>query len=253
MRLILTGATGAAGLNIYRAALNDPAVERVTLLLRRDIPSWAVLPSNAPEKTNTIIQSDFSTYSSETVQKLAQHDAIIWAQGTSSNGVNEADYTRITYDYPMAMLKALLDGDVGAGRSADKPFRFIYVSGESADETEKGRQMWARVKGRAENHITKACEDTPGMQAFIMRPGGFRPSQLYPADGEHQHQHGWTGTFVRVAWPALRLTMPNMLISPEQIGVSSLALAKGLYPEQRLFRNAQLLEIAKKLGANSKA
>lgn len=135
-----------AGLNIYRAALTDPSISAVTLLLRREMPSWAVLPANAAEKTTTIIHDDFASYPSDLASRLAQHDACIWALGTSSNGVKEADYTRITYEYPMAMAKALKDAGAGNDRPADKPFRFVFFSGEMADPEEKSGQMWARVK-----------------------------------------------------------------------------------------------------------
>ena len=134
------------GLNIYRAALNDPAITSVTLLLRREMPSWAILPSNATEKTTTIIHNDFATYPPDIATRLAQHDACIWALGMSSNGVKEEDYTRITHDYPMAMVKTLRDAGVGKERPVDKPFRFVYFSGELADPEEKSGQMWARVK-----------------------------------------------------------------------------------------------------------
>lgn len=165
MRLIITGATGAgelessnglppsltshttlAGLNVYRAALADTAITSITLLLRREMPSWAVLPSNAAEKTTTIIHTDFTVYSPDVAERLAQHDACIWALGVSASGVKEEDYTKITYEYPMAMVKALRDAGVGKDRLAEKPFRFVYFSGEMADPTEKSGQMWARVK-----------------------------------------------------------------------------------------------------------
>ena len=138
----------AAGLGIYRAALTDPSVERITLLLRREMPSWAVLPANAAEKTTTVVIDDFSVYTPELAAQLAQHDVCIWAQGKSSVGMNEADYTKLTHGYPMALVKALVDAGVGEGRAADKPFNFVYMSGARADPTQKGREMWARVKVR---------------------------------------------------------------------------------------------------------
>lgn len=139
----------SGGLNIYRAALTDPSITSVTLLLRREMPSWAVLPPNAAEKTTTIIHTDFASYPPEVASRLAQHDACIWALGTSASGVSEADYTRVTYEYPLALVKALKEAGVGNDRSADKPFRFVYFSGEMADPTEKSGQMWARVKVRS--------------------------------------------------------------------------------------------------------
>lgn len=165
MRLLLTGATGAgthsnplevmqrltscsAGLNIYRAALNDASITSITLVMRREMPSWAALPANASEKTTTIIISDFTSYPPDVASRLAGHDVCVWALGISSAGVKEADYTRITYEYPMAMAMALREAGVGNDRPEDKPFRFVYLSGEMADPTGKSGQMWARVKVR---------------------------------------------------------------------------------------------------------
>lgn len=163
MKLVTTGATGVgafpycftpvysstlliAGLNIYRAALQDPSIATITLLIRREIPSWAVLPSNAAEKTTTIVHTDFTVYSSELASKLAEHDACIWALGKSAVGMSEGDYTTLTVEYPMAALLAIRNGSAGSTRPSTRPFRFVYVSGEGADPTEKSVQMWARVK-----------------------------------------------------------------------------------------------------------
>lgn len=112
------------------------------------MPSWAVLPPNASAKTDFVIQPDFHTYTSELARKLATHDACVWALGKSAAGISEKDYTELTLDYPLALLKALKEGGVGEGRQADKPFRFVYISGELADPKMKSSQMWARVKVR---------------------------------------------------------------------------------------------------------
>lgn len=138
----------SAGLGIYRSALLDPQVTGITLLLRREFPSWAVLPPSSAEKTTTIVHNDFASYSNDLAAALAQHDACIWAQGKSVRGMSETDYTRLTCEYPLAALRALRDAGVGKGRDPAKPFRFVYISGESADATEKSVQMWARVKVR---------------------------------------------------------------------------------------------------------
>jgi hypothetical protein len=114
--------------------------------MRREMPSWAVLPSNASSKTGTIVHNDFKSYDADLASRLAQHDACLWAMGKSVRGMTEEHYTTMTHDYPMALLTALRDAGVGKDRPADKPFRFLYWSGELADS--KSNQMWARVKVR---------------------------------------------------------------------------------------------------------
>ncbi|KAH9943559.1 hypothetical protein B0H21DRAFT_748951, partial [Amylocystis lapponica] len=170
MRLLLTGATGVAGLAIYRAALADPDVSKITVLSRRPIPDWAKLPANAAEKTEVILHTDFLSYPPELARRLAAHDACIWALGKSVFGFTEAEYTVFTHDYPLAALRALQSSGAGAGRPAEGPFRFLYLSGRSADPTATSSIMWARVKGRTETDLVAFCGAAEGMKAHIYRP-----------------------------------------------------------------------------------
>ncbi|TCD60514.1 hypothetical protein EIP91_009941 [Steccherinum ochraceum] len=216
------------------------------------MPSWAVLPPNAPTNSTTILHSDFTSYSPDLVSTLKQHDACIWTLGVSASGRDEAEFIKITNEFPMALASALKAGEVGEGREAGKPFRFVWFSGASADETEKSMAMSPRIKGKTENDITKLCEETPGMQAYILRPGGFHPSTKYPEDTKHQRGK-LESVAGNVLWPVLRLTAPSLLISAEQVSAAALAVAKGMYAEQKLFNNKQLLEIANRLGVTVKA
>lgn len=122
--------------------------------MRREMPSWAVLPANASEKTTTIVHKDFTSYTPELISRLKEHDACIWAMGKSSLGIAEADYTAFTYNAPMTLATALRDAGVGQNRAANQPFRFVYISGEHADPTEKSSQMWARVKVRFDDEYS---------------------------------------------------------------------------------------------------
>lgn len=172
-----------AGLSIYRAALADPAVSKVTLLLRREIPSWAVLPPNANEKTETIIHSDYTSYPSELASRLAQHDACIWALGKASQGISEPDYTRLTYDYPMAFMNALKDASAGAERPKGEEFRMVYISGEMADPEQKSWQMWARVKVCLKFILRDALTHSRDDRCCRVVPKRTLPPLLVPIQG----------------------------------------------------------------------
>ncbi len=50
---------------------------------------------------------------------------------------------------------------------------FCYVSGVGTDSTEKGRSMWARVKGKTENDLLKR----PFKAAYMFRPGYIQPTK----------------------------------------------------------------------------
>lgn len=166
-KLIITGATGTgtfglpyqslpiaqltlyscflAGFAAYLAALADPSVSYITLLLRREIPSWASLPSNASEKSKTVIVKDFAQYPEDVISQIADHDGCVWALGKSVKGLSEEEYMKIHVEFPLAAVEALKKAGVG---SAEKPFNFVYVSGGGADPSQKSMFMWARGKVR---------------------------------------------------------------------------------------------------------
>ena len=162
--------TNTAGLGIYRAALADPSIQRITLLTRRALPAWAELPPGATERTDVILHSDFKSYPADLAKRLAEHDALIWALGKSSVGMSEKAYTELTYDYTMSAARALKDA--GAG-TPEKPFRIVWISGELANPEGTG-QMWANVKVRSDTDDSTITSGTHHVHAT--GPGRTRAS-----------------------------------------------------------------------------
>ncbi|KAI8986625.1 hypothetical protein BD414DRAFT_486601 [Trametes punicea] len=242
MHIILTGATGVAGLAIYRAALADSTVQKVTLLTRRPMPSWAKLPSNAEEKTETVIHQDFQSYPPDLARRLAAHDGLVWALGKSAVGLSEEEYTEITYGYTMACARALKDA--GAG-SKDHPFRFVYISGELADPTGKARQMWARVKGRVERELPQLFQGT-NIKAHIVRPGYFFPSKKHPEDRLNQRSALMRALDV-IQTPLYSTFVPSVYTPIEDLARFTVELAKGRWPDQELSRNTDMRRLVKQL------
>ncbi|KAI0336647.1 hypothetical protein GY45DRAFT_1315239 [Cubamyces sp. BRFM 1775] len=242
MRLIITGVTGVAGLAIYRAALADPTVQQITLLTRRPVPTWAVLPPNAQNKTETIIHKDFNTYPPDLAHRLAGHDALIWALGKSSIGMTEEEYTELTHGYTMAAARALKDA--GAG-SAENPFNFVYVSGNRADPTEQSGQMWARVKGRVERELPELFQGA-NMKARVVRPAYFFPSKKYPEDRLNQRSAFLRG-FDVIATPLFSTFISHLYTPVEDLGRFCVELAKGRWPDQGTFSNTDLRKLVKEL------
>jgi len=150
-RKILTTCT--AGLGVLRVLLSDNSVSHVTYLGRRPLPPWVVLPggTSATDKSPThpklftIEHKDFLTYPPALKEKLAEHDACIWALGTSSVGMSEEKYTEITVGYFDALLDTLKETGVG---TAESPFRVVFISGMGADSKEASRTLFERVKVR---------------------------------------------------------------------------------------------------------
>jgi hypothetical protein len=91
------------------------------------------------------VHKEFLTYPPAIKETIAQHDACIWALGTSSVGMSEAEYTEITVGYFQSFLNVLKEKVVGTEES---PFRVVFISGKGADSTEKSRILFARVKVR---------------------------------------------------------------------------------------------------------
>ncbi|KZT37304.1 hypothetical protein SISSUDRAFT_961629, partial [Sistotremastrum suecicum HHB10207 ss-3] len=171
MKLILTGATGAAGLAILRAASRDPSVSHITVLSRRPLPPHAAEFSKS--KTEVILHQNFTEYPPTLTEKLKDHDAVIWALGASQNGMDVEAYTKLTHDFPVAAIAALTDAGTG---SPEKPLRFLYVSGQGADRSGKGWALFSKVKGRTEKDLVDYAATHPSVIAQNIRPGYFFPS-----------------------------------------------------------------------------
>jgi len=86
--------------------------------------------------------------------------------GVSAAGMNEKQYTAVIYDLTKSLASTL--------KEQNPDIIFNYVSGAGTDSTEKGRQMWARVKGRTENLLLNN-----GFKKALM----FRPGLVLPEKG----------------------------------------------------------------------
>ena len=155
IRAIILGTTGMIGEGVLHKSLDHPEVESVLVINRR--------PCGVQhEKLNEIIHKDFHDLS-PIKDQLSGYNACFFCLGVSSVGMKEADYSKITYDLTMHMANTLLE--------LNQDMVFNYVSGAGTDSTEKGRSMWARVKGKTENDLLKL----PFKDAYMFRPGYIHP------------------------------------------------------------------------------
>lgn len=204
LKAIIFGATGMIGSGVLRACLDDPDVSAVLAVLRT--PSGVTHP-----KLRELIHKDFYDYSA--IQgELAGYNACFFTLGVTSLGLDEAAYTRVTYDLTVAAAEALLKANPGMS--------FCYVSGQNTDSTEKGGAMWARVKGRLENKLLSM----PFQPAIMFRPGGIIPMKGIKS------KTWWYQAFYTVLSPLLRLLMPifpGFITSSERLGRAMLRAARG--------------------------
>jgi len=150
-------------------ALSSPSISKITILSRRPVK----LAENEP-KAKVILHTDYERYSEEVLRELKGASGCVWAQGISSRGMNEPDYTKITVDYPVAAAKALA--------TMDRNMNFVYFSGEGADTQEKATMLFGRVKGRAENALLKLQDSNPMLRVYNIRPAIINPQGRYLAE-----------------------------------------------------------------------
>ena len=151
MNVVLFGATGMVGAGALLECLADPRVTSVVVITRS--PTGRAHP-----KLREVVHADFFNYEPLRAD-FASADACLFCLGVSSIGLSEDEYTRLTYDLTLAAARAMAD--------ANRKMTFCYVSGVGTDSTERGRTMWARVKGRTENALLALRFKA----AFMFRPG----------------------------------------------------------------------------------
>lgn len=155
-RVMVTGATGMVGEGVLLECLASPEVEHVLVVGRR--PYGTKHP-----KLEECIVKDFQDLAGVEKQ-LTGYDACFYCAGVSSAGMSEADYTKITFNTVMHFAETISRLNSG--------MILTHVTGAHTDGTEKGRVMWARVKGRAENALMKL----PFAEVYNFRPGLMKPT-----------------------------------------------------------------------------
>lgn len=155
MKVIITGITGMVGEGVLHECVLHPGITEILTISRK--------PGNYKHsKIKEIVHGDFLNITA-TQEQLKGYDACFFCLGVSSVGMNEADYTKLTHTLTMHFAEVL------AKQSPN--LTFCYVSGASTDSTEKGRLMWARVKGKTENDLMKLFP-----KSYMFRPGYMHPT-----------------------------------------------------------------------------
>jgi len=191
IKAIITGVTGMVGEGVLHECLLSEDVESVLVINRK--PCGVIHP-----KLKEIIHSDFFDLSA-IENELSGYNACYFCLGVSSVGMKEPEYTRLTYTLTMHVAETL--------SKLNSDMVFCYVSGASTDSTEKGKSMWARVKGKTENDLMKL----PFKKVYNFRPGYMHPTKGLKNVNPYYKYITWM-------YPFFRKVFPNMVSTLAELG-----------------------------------
>lgn len=157
IKAVLFGSTGMIGQAVLLECLQNTEVESILTVNRQSCNV------NNP-KLKEIILKDLFELSGLTAE-MTGYNTCLFCLGISSAGMKEKDYYKITYDLTLNAAKTLLE--------INKDMTFCYISGTGTDSSEKGKIMWARVKGKTENALLAL----PFKNAYMFRPAFIQPTK----------------------------------------------------------------------------
>jgi uncharacterized protein YbjT (DUF2867 family) len=205
-RLVVVGASGMVGGYTLRYALDHPAVANVTVIGRRAL-------GVAHPKLKEVLHRDFA-HCSALAETLTGQDAAVFCLGAYTGAVPDAEFRKITVDYPIEFARVL------RGSSPDASFSFL--SGSGADPTGRSRMAFARYKGEAENALLVA--DFPHLYIF-------RPAYIYPV--EPRKEPNFSYRLLRAIYPAFRVLFPNQVIRADDLARAMVDVVMRRTGEQR--------------------
>ena len=221
MKVIVFGATGMVGAGVLIECLQDPRVHSILVIGRHSV-------GISNPKLRELIRTDFFGYG-DVRDQLSGYDACFFCLGVSVAGMNEPDYHRLTYELTIATAEALVAVNPG--------ITFCYVSAEGTDSTERGRWMWARVKGKTENHLLRLSG-----KSFMFRPGYIQP--MKGVRSKTRLYQTFYSVFARF-YPVLRKLAPTHVTTTENVGRAMIEVAAAGYA-RRILENSDINLLAAK-------
>jgi uncharacterized protein YbjT (DUF2867 family) len=203
MKVLIFGATGMVGQGVLRECLAASDVSQVTVVVRSKV-------AQQHPKLQQLVQADLTNLQ-PVDEQLEGFDACFFCLGVSSSGMSEEAYRHLTYDITMAAAQTLVRLNPG--------MTFTYVSGAGTDSTERGRSMWARVKGKTENDLQKL----PFAAVYLFRPGVIQPLHGIRSKTPSYHI---IYTLMKPLLPLARALFPNFVLTTEEVGRAMLNAAR---------------------------
>src|ERR1700690_1249412 len=219
-RLVIAGGSGMVGGYALRYALQNPNVERVTSIGRRNI-------GISHPKLTEVMHPDF-TDCSALAETLSRQDAALFCLGTYTGAVPDAELRKITLDYTIEFARVL--------HAASPDAEFTFLSGNGADPTGRSRLAFARYKGAAEKAL---------LAAGFPRVYIFRPAYIYPVEPRKEPNVGYR--LLRVVYPVFRALLPNLVVRSDDLGraMVEVSLSDTGERESRVFENREIVAMIK--------
>ena len=218
VKIILFGATGMVGAGVLNECLRDDRVSDILLVSRSS-------SGRSHPKLREHLRSDFVDYR-DAREAFRGADACFFCLGVTAVGKTEEDYSHLTYDITVGAARMLSDVNPGMA--------FCYVSGQGTDSTERGRVMWARVKGKTENALLALPLD-----AYMFRPGFIRPR---PGARSKTRWYRFMYAVLGPLYPLLYRLAPRHVTTSENLGRAMIAVATNGYTK-RVLENSDINQI----------
>jgi uncharacterized protein YbjT (DUF2867 family) len=211
MKVLVFGASGMIGQGVLRECLDSEKVASILVVGRS--------PCGVEDiKLEEILHSDFEDYG-PIEDRLVGFDTCFFCLGVSSAGMSEEDYRRITLDFTVRAAETL--------SRTNPEMVFCYISGAGTDSSEKGRSMWARVKGMTENRLL----EIPFKAVYL-----FRPGYIQPMKGVRSKTRLYQVTYTILAplYPVWKALFPNIVTNTEKVGLAMIRVAAEGFSKQVL-------------------
>lgn len=206
-KAILFGGTGMVGEGVLHEALKDNAVQSILVVGRRSC-------TVEHQKLQELLHDDFFDYTA-IEDRLSGYNACFFCLGVTSVGKGEEEYRRLTYDLTMSAARTLSRLNPG--------MVFCYVSGLGTDSTERGRRMWARVKGKTENDLMRL----PFKSVYAFRPGFIKPTPGL------KNSLAFSKVLAPL-YPVFKLLLPKYVCTLEDVGRAMIRAVESGYPKRVL-------------------
>jgi uncharacterized protein YbjT (DUF2867 family) len=203
MKVLIFGATGMVGQGVLRECLAAADVSQVTVAGRTRV-------DHEHSKLRQLVHADLMDLKA-VEGALLGFDACFFCLGVSSSGMSEDAYRLLTYDITLSVATTLA--------RLNPRMVFTYVSGAGTDCTERGRSMWARVKGKVENDL----QELPFSGVYL-----FRPGIIQPLHGIRSKTPGYRllHSITKPLLPLASRLFPNSVLTTEDLGAAMLNAAR---------------------------